>query len=691
MPGSPGFKRCESCRDAMPASDGHSACIKCLGEAHQTQKCQHCSKLTARARRDRANRLTTLLYEKSLRPSSDDSPQQAKGMEKDQPPTHSSSATPKSALPPASAMSSGSPVSTVDMPGTSGTPRSKTQAPHKRAHSEPNQKATAPAASAPKPSSAPTAPSMERSVPKQHLTAPGPAPKKARTESLSTKTSVQRGTSAPTSPPKPHRSAPSHSRSRYRSPVRSHTSSAPPSPTSSIHSTRSHHSSASGIGTEPRSRFSSQHSSPSQRLPSWQMPAVQYAYPPPPHQWYPHQYPYPPPPYATQWQPWSPHPKRSHHRPSSTVSRPPPASPPATTSATEPNSPAPSDGHDSLSDGETRSPMHNSSSSPDEAVTTDAPPSGDDTKKFQELFKRVALAQEKDLQEVQVKQYRLLRSLQPPTATRIAIPMDEAIMDPANNIWQTPASITPTNKRVDRKYFIAPKDMDFLFTHPPPNSLVVDSVRHKGKQPNLRSTPQDRDHKKVDIMGRKVYSSSTLLLRAANYTAMLADYDNANYAKLQDLLQHLPEHKRPTLRSIMQEGLAISRTALQSAMDVADTAARITASAIVLRRMSWLQPSGVPRDLQQKVEDLPFDRTNLFASKTDEVLHSMKDSRTTLRTLGMYTPPFRRNRYQPYQRPREPFRQQPKYDFRKQRPLRRRPQRQQQHATPHPPAGKQQV
>nr|XP_025042821.1 uncharacterized protein LOC112546540 [Pelodiscus sinensis] len=464
-----------------------------------------------------------------------------------------------------------------------------------------------------------------------------------------------------------------------------------------MHSARSHHSSAASrsardISTEPRSRFSSQHSSPAHRPPSWQMPAVQYAYPPPPHPWYQHQYAYPPPRYATQWQPWDSHPKRTHHRPSPTTSRPPPASPPATTSATEPNSPAPSGGHDSLSDGETRSPLHNSSSSPDEAVTTDVPPSRYDTKKFQELFKRVAVAQEKDLQEVQVKQYRLLRTLQPPTASRIAIPMDEAIMDPADNIWQTPASVTPTKKRADRKYFIAPKDMDFLFTHPPPNSLIVDSVRHKGKQRNLRTTPQDRDHKKIDIMGRKVYSSSTLLLRAANYTDMLADYDNANYSKLQDLLLHLPEHKRPTLLSIMQEGLTISRTALQSAMDVADTAARITASAIVLRQMSWLQASGVPRDLQQKVEDLPFDRTNLFATKTDEVLHSMKDSRTTLRTLGMYTPPFRRTRYQPYQRPREPFRQQPKYDFRIQRSQRRRPQRQQQqHATPHPPAGKQQV
>nr|XP_014431453.1 uncharacterized protein LOC106732349 [Pelodiscus sinensis] len=218
--------------------------------------------------------------------------------------------------------------------------------------------------------------------------------------------------------------------------------------------------------------------------------------------------------------------------------------------------------------------------------------------------------------------------------------MDEAIMDLADNIWQTPVSITPTKKRADRKYFTAPKGMNFLFTHPSPNSLVVHSVSHTARQPNIRSTPQDKDHKKMDIMGCKVYSSATLLLRAVNYTAMLTDYDHSSYSKL----QHLPEHKRPILLSIMQEGHTVSRTALQSAMDIADTAAHITASAIMMHRISWLQAFGVLRDLQQKVEDLPFDKINLFTAKTDEVLHSMKDFHAALRTLGMYTPPFKRAR-----------------------------------------------
>lgn len=69
MPGSPGFKKCSLCKDPMPASDGHDECIRCLGESHIPSKCAHCSKLTARARRDRDMRLKLILFDKVLQPS----------------------------------------------------------------------------------------------------------------------------------------------------------------------------------------------------------------------------------------------------------------------------------------------------------------------------------------------------------------------------------------------------------------------------------------------------------------------------------------------------------------------------------------------------------------------------------------------------------------------------------------------
>lgn len=82
--------------------------------------------------------------------------------------------------------------------------------------------------------------------------------------------------------------------------------------------------------------------------------------------------------------------------------------------------------------------------------------------------------------------------------------------------------------------------------------------------------------------------------------------------------------------------------------------ARTIATAIVMHRASWLHLLGLPREVQSTVEDLTFKGLNLFACKTDESLHSLKDSRATLRSLGIYIPStkHKQGRYYTSQRPR---------------------------------------
>ncbi|XP_075788149.1 uncharacterized protein LOC106732414 isoform X2 [Pelodiscus sinensis] len=180
--------------------------------------------------------------------------------------------------------------------------------------------------------------------------------------------------------------------------------------------------------------------------------------------------------------------------------------------------------------------------------------------------------------------------------------------------------------------------MEFLFTHPQPSSLVVDAVQQKLKAPQHKPTSADKDSKRLELFGRKVYSSATLALRMANYSALLANHSFDYYAKFVPLLEHLPDTKREILKAVVQEGYTSSRTALHIALDDADTAAHITGTSIVMRRASWLQQSSTPKHLLPKLEDLPCNKQNLFSEKTDQLLHSGKDSRTTLKTLGMYTP-----------------------------------------------------
>nr|XP_025040315.1 uncharacterized protein LOC112545746 [Pelodiscus sinensis] len=127
----------------------------------------------------------------------------------------------------------------------------------------------------------------------------------------------------------------------------------------------------------------------------------------------------------------------------------------------------------------TASPTDAASSSLDNAVFNDEPSLADDYKQFHELFKRIAYSQNLCTSEAPQKHHALLRNLQQANKSKLALPFDAAILEVANDIWQTPASVPPTNKRTDRKYFIDAKDAEFLFTHPVPNSIVVDAAQQK--------------------------------------------------------------------------------------------------------------------------------------------------------------------------------------------------------------------
>lgn len=81
----------------------------------------------------------------------------------------------------------------------------------------------------------------------------------------------------------------------------------------------------------------------------------------------------------------------------------------------------------------------------------------------------------------------------------------------------------------------------------------------------------------------------------------------------------------------------MAKTLLQAAVDTANAICQAIATTIVMQYESWLCSSGFPREVQNTIEDLPFDKTDSFNENTDESLHSLKDSRTTFHFLGHYT------------------------------------------------------
>lgn len=110
-----------------------------------------------------------------------------------------------------------------------------------------------------------------------------------------------------------------------------------------------------------------------------------------------------------------------------------------------------------------------SSSSPYEAmVGAVAAPKSDDSSVHQELLCRVAQNMDLQAEEVIKGVDPMVGLLAPEGPSRVALPLIKTTQEITKTLWQTPASVPPTTKKVERKYFVPLKNHEHLYTHPPP-------------------------------------------------------------------------------------------------------------------------------------------------------------------------------------------------------------------------------
>lgn len=104
------------------------------------------------------------------------------------------------------------------------------------------------------------------------------------------------------------------------------------------------------------------------------------------------------------------------------------------------------------------------------------------------VFKHIGWASERKilrtpvLEEIQESHHKLLDILHTLSSMRIAIQVNEALMEPSKTVWQTLATTLPTSNRVDKNYYVPDGESEFLFSRPALNSLVVDAVNERGRQ-----------------------------------------------------------------------------------------------------------------------------------------------------------------------------------------------------------------
>ncbi|XP_044851192.1 voltage-dependent P/Q-type calcium channel subunit alpha-1A-like [Mauremys mutica] len=317
-----------------------------------------------------------------------------------------------------------------------------------------------------------------------------------------------------------------------------------------------------------------------------------------------------------------------------------------------------------------------SSSSPDEAVagaaTADPPPI--DLRAHQDLLRRVAKAIDLPVAEVPEDEDPVTNVIGAEAPMRVALPFIKTIQKNATTIWQSPASVPPTARSVERKYSVPPTGYEYLYTHPAPDSLVVQSVNDRERHGQPAPAPKSKDARRMDLLGRKVYSAGGLQLRIANQLALLARYAFDIFVSLAKYSELIPAASRQEFSALVEEGRKASRSSIQAALDSADSGARTLASGVTMRRISWLQSSILLPEVQYTLQDLPFETHGLFSEKTDSRIQTLKDGRVAIRTLGMHTPATQRCSFRQQQsfRPFTQARSRP-YNSRRNSLNRRRP------------------
>lgn len=76
-----------------------------------------------------------------------------------------------------------------------------------------------------------------------------------------------------------------------------------------------------------------------------------------------------------------------------------------------------------------------------------------------------------------------------------------------------------------------------------PNSLLVSAANNRFMSGQTHFTPTDRGGRKIDALGRKVFSSSSMEIKVANYQAVMSHYQFPLWERMPVFVQDLPDDK----------------------------------------------------------------------------------------------------------------------------------------------------
>lgn len=278
-----------------------------------------------------------------------------------------------------------------------------------------------------------------------------------------------------------------------------------------------------------------------------------------------------------------------------------------------------------------------------------------DAKTYSGLISRMASALDLEFEQPPApRSDKVFQRLNRDAVRPTSVGMLPSLIDLGKEIWAKPSTSQSVPRRVDSYYKVLDQESGFLLKNPGSNSIVVETAQGKAGSREFAS-PACKEGRKLDHLGRRLFSSTSLSVRIANYQAMMGAYQAHLWDKLEPLLDSIPEDHRAQARSLFDEGTLLASQQIRSSSHAMDAASRGLATAVVLRRYSWLRSAGLTDDARRRIEDLPFDGEGLFNSGTDDIMENLQKKKNTAKRLGLNQ--STQNRQQSYQpRPFQPFR-----------------------------------
>ena len=239
----------------------------------------------------------------------------------------------------------------------------------------------------------------------------------------------------------------------------------------------------------------------------------------------------------------------------------------------------------------------------------------------------------------------------------VAMPFPATLLKTVKQNWKTPSSTPPTSRRLEAMYRVQDSGVPFLFTHPKPNSIIVEAAQ--GRSQRTHTSPADKEGRRLDLFGRRVYSAAALGLRVAAYQAAMARYQILLWDKMWAVCEELPDERKNLARAFHQEAVRLSHLQLTTTQHGTDCAAKAMVSGVAMRRHAWLRSAGLPVESRSRIEDLPFDGEGLFNAETDSTMDTVQKAKATARKMGLGQPQqpssFRQRRWaRPQFQPRLP-------------------------------------